>query len=361
MSMAILGLGTSLPPHCVSQAEAARLAERLVAGGNGKTSAISALYRRAGVKTRHTVLPRGVYAHDWSCSAHGSDDRSRLGPTTEQRMAVYEQEAHPLALRAAKSALHNAQLPASAITHIVTVSCTGFAAPGVDIELIKKLGLARTVQRTHIGFMGCHGAVNGLRVAAALAAADSTTRLLLCAVEVCSVHYHYGADPKRLIGNALFSDGAAALVGGPWEPGATNWRVSATGSCLLPESEELMSWVIRDHGFEMVLSPRVPSVIREHLRPWLEDWLESQGVTLRGVRSWAIHPGGPRILDAVEQSLGLTKDDTTSSRQVLSSCGNMSSPTLLFILEHLRQAQAARPCVAIGFGPGLVAEAALLL
>ena len=185
--------------------------------------------------------------------------------------------------------------------------------------------------------------------------------MLLCAVELCSLHMRYGWDPDRVVANALFADGAAAVVAASLLGGARNaWNVKATGSCLIPDSSNAMSWDIGDHGFEMSLSPRVPDLIAEHLRPWIEQWLARQGLSLRSVGSWAIHPGGPRILSAAEKALELPPDATEVSREVLAECGNMSSPTVLFILERLRNRNALRPCIALAFGPGLVVEAVLL-
>ncbi len=276
-------------------------------------------------------------------------------------MRHYAELAPPLAVQAAAAALGPSGVRAGDLTHLVTVSCTGFVAPGVDVALIRSLGLPPTVQRTHIGFMGCHGALNGLRVARAFAAAEPDARVLLCAVELCTLHYHYGWDAQKVIANALFADGAAAVVGvpaGAAPPGA--WRVEATGSCLVPDSADAMSWTVGDHGFEMTLARQVPRLIAVHLRPWLEAWLARHGAALDAVGSWAVHPGGPRILDAVEEGLGLPRAALEPSRAVLRDHGNMSSPTVLFILDRLRAARAPRPCVALGFGPGLVAEAALL-
>jgi predicted naringenin-chalcone synthase len=276
-------------------------------------------------------------------------------------MRHYVEHAGPLAVRAARQALDRSGLEPRRVTHLVTVSCTGFRAPGVDVEIIKQLGLAATVQRTHVGFMGCHGALNGLRVARAFAEADPTACVLLCAVELCGIHYHYDWDPQRVIANALFADGAAAVVGvaGPAAP-AGAWQVVANGACLFPDSEDAMTWTVGDYNFEMTLSKRVPGLIGAGLRPWLGAWLSECGVGLPDVASWAIHPGGPRILSAVEETLELGREQSLASREVFAECGNMSSPTVLFILERLRARGAQRPCVALGFGPGLAAEAALL-
>ena len=167
-------------------------------------------------------------------------------------------------------------------------------------------------------------------------------------------------SPDHLVANAIFADGAAAVLCRPTAAGDQNsWRLAASGSHWFANSEEAMSWRIGDHGFEMTLSTQVPELIATHLRPWLESWLAKNGLSLADVQSWAIHPGGPRIIDEVASSLNLGDLATTVSRQVLAECGNMSSPTILFILQQLIQRDAARPCIAIAFGPGLCVEAAL--
>jgi predicted naringenin-chalcone synthase len=320
----------------------------------------------SGVRTRHLALGADVVRDLLDGTRHSGsaylpsgapDDR---GPTTGQRMQHFAALAPPLAIRAARDALGRSGLAARDLTHLVTVSCTGLLAPGLDGSLIRGLGLDPTLERTHVAFMGCHGALNGLRAARAFTEADAGARVLLCAVELCSLHLYYSWNPQAIVANSLFADGAAAVVGAGFaEPAA--WRVAATASCLIPDSAEAMSWTIGDHGFEMTLSRRVPVLVAKHLRPWLEAWLEGQGVSLAGVASWAIHPGGPRILDAVEDALGLPRAATADSRAVLAECGNMSSPTVLFVLERLRARQAPLPCVALAFGPGLVVEATLFL
>ena len=358
MAFAILGLGTALPAHALTQAEATELARGLCRPTAEQARLLPVFYRRAGIRSRRlAVLDEAGRVPDFLPPAAWAGDR---GPTTAQRMRRYSEEAGALAYAAAREALDRTGLAPGDVTHLVTVSCTGCAAPGVDIALIRSLGLRRTAQRAHLGFMGCPGALNGLQVARAICDAHVEARVLLCAVEVCSVHAQYGWDPEQLVANALFADGAAAVVGVRAAPGpAHGWQVAATGSCRLPDSDDAMSWRIGDHGFEMSLSPRVPSLIGAHLRPWLEGWLGRNGLGLGEVASWAVHPGGPRILTAVEQALALPPGALAVSREVLAECGNMSSPTVLFILDRLRQRRARRPCVALGFGPGLTAEAAL--
>lgn len=364
MKLAILGLGTAVPPHVMTQREATELARQVCATTEEQASLLKVLYRRAGVTTRHTVLPHQS-ALDWvepTDKSPGVPISACRRPTTAARMKLYEEHSPPLALEAAGKALERSGLQAGEITHLVTVSCTGFVAPGIDVALIRGLGLPATVERTQVGFMGCHGGINGLRVARGLAAADPAARVLVCAVELCSLHYHFGWDPKRCVGNAIFADGAAALVTRAAQASdADAWGIAASGSCLIPDSTDAITWEIGELGFLMGLSPLVPDLIRQHLRPWMDAWLDRQGLGMRDIGSWAVHPGGPRIVTAVEEALGLPADATAVSREVLAELGNMSSPTVVFILERLRERGAPRPCVALGFGPGLMAEALLLV
>jgi len=361
MSFHLAGLGTALPACKVTQDEGLAVARTL--GGPDMFDApwLPSVYAHSGVKSRHQVVGRPliddvVNGTTLSGSVFLPDGTD--GPTTAERMEMYAREAPPLALRSASLALKESGFAAESITHLVTVSCTGFVAPGIDLHLIRGFGLRRTIERTHVGYMGCHGAINGLRVANAYCKADPNARVLLVAVELCSLHYHFGRQPDRIVANALFADGAAALVGS--SSGASNaWRVAATGSCLIPDSEKMMGWTVGDHGFEMSLSRKIPDLIAAHLRPWLAGWLNENGLSVEAVGSWAVHPGGPKILAAVEEGLGLKSTALTASRAVFAECGNMSSPTVLFIQDRLRAANAQLPCVMLGFGPGLVAEAVL--
>jgi predicted naringenin-chalcone synthase len=367
MTLSIASIGTAVPTTCVDQHDSLQMARTLACPTAEQDTWLPSMYAGTAVQTRHTALPAALIRDVLDGTRHSGsvflpsghpDDR---GPTTAQRMQHYAEAAPPLALAACRRAVDEAGVPPGDFTHLVTVSCTGFLAPGIDRVLIAQLGLPPTVGRTHVGYMGCHGALNGLRVARAFTAADPAARVLLCAVELCTLHYYYSWNPGKFIANALFADGAAALVGVPVEAaGPRAWQVAGSGSCLIPDSADAMTWTVGDHGFEMTLAKTVPGLIARHLKPWLEGWLGRQGLALADVRSWAVHPGGPRILTAVEEGLNLPGEALAASWEVLRTHGNMSSPTLLFILKRLRALDAARPCVALGFGPGLAVEAILV-
>lgn len=365
MSFAILGVGTAVPENRYTQEEAVEVARVVSCESEDQAKLLQVIYRQTQIAHRHMIFDRGVYSDfvdgaDETGGRHRPANDDEFGPDTAHRMGLYVKEALPLARQSSMQALAESGLSPSSITHLVTVSCTGFQAPGFDIGLIKELGLPKTVERTHVGFMGCHGAFNGMRVARAYAESHPDARILLCATEICSIHYYYPWNPKRVVGNALFADGSAALVGvSSTQAPKSAWREVANGSCLFPDSDYAMAWTIGNNGFEMTLSAKVPQLIANNLRPWLDEWLASHGLAIGDIASWAIHPGGPRIIASVEETLGLVPGVAWASREVLTQFGNMSSPTVLFIIDRLRREGALRPCVALGFGPGLVAEAAL--
>ena len=360
--VSIRGLGTAQPSHAIEQDRAAEIAEAFVYGGEMQKRAVPTLFRRTRVRRRGSVLLESGNGHGPEQSFyHPAASLADRGPTTALRMQRYAVESVPLALAAARRAFEAANTSPQRITHLINVSCTGFFAPGIDVALIKQLGMSPTIGRVQVGFMGCHGVLNGLRVMQAFIEADPAAQVLLCAVELCSLHYQYGATPDQLVANALFADGAAALVAASSEGTDDLWQIAATASVLLPDCEDAMTWRIGNHGFEMTLSPRVPELIARHVRPWLEAWLETEGLSLAAIGSWAIHPGGPRIIESVAAALDLPAGATAASAEILAEHGNMSSPSVLFVLDRLRQANARRPCVALAFGPGLVAEATLLV
>lgn len=361
MKVALRGLGVGLPRFSISQADAVQVARTFVYQNPQADKVLPLLHRLSQVQRRGSVLlerPEGDEPrHSFYWPARDRDDR---GPSTAARLERFAQEAAPLALAACRRALDDAALPPAETTHLITVSCTGFFSPGIEFELIKQLGLPPTVGRVNLGFMGCHGALNALRTAQAFIGAAPSARVLLCCVELCSLHYQYGWDQEQVVANALFADGAAAVVlSAEAEHRPETWKLAGCGSCLLPDSEREMTWRITDHGFAMTLSPRVPELIRSQLRPWLESWLDQQGLRIADIKSWAIHPGGPRILQAVVEALGLPDPSSRASAAILAEHGNMSSATVLFVLRRLQQEGSPTPCVALAFGPGLTAEAAL--
>lgn len=366
MTFQVGGIGTALPEHRLGRHEAAELHATFCGFDEGNARTLRALYRRSGIDTRHSVLLEAsegelTSRQSFYPPAASEDDR---GPTTLRRMAAYEEHAPPLVTAAARWAMEDGGVTPDEVTHLITVSCTGFVAPGIDTALVQNLGLGPETERTHVGFMGCYGALIGLRMADAVTRAHPDAVPLVCSVELCTLHFAYEWDPELLVANALFSDGAAAVVGRSTSDrtgDGDGWRVAGTGTFLSSEAEDAMTWRIGDHGFRMTLSPRIPELIEDELRTWMVRWLGEDGLELADVGSWAIHPGGPRILSSARKALDLPREATKVSSEVLAECGNMSSATVLFILQRMREREAPRPCVALAFGPGLAVEATLLV
>ena len=364
MSLTLLGLGTATPPRSIAQTDAATLAAGFNNAEPGRERTLAAIYRQTRIQSRGSVLLEepacGPFSQSFYPPAGDADD---AGPGTAARMTRYRAAAAPLAIEAARVALGTGDVAPAAVTHLVTCSCTGFANPGLDLDIVAALGLPAGAQRTHVGFMGCHGAFNALRVADAFATADPQAIVLMVCVELCSLHFQYGCRTDSVVANSIFADGAGAVVGvGPGHPraaAAERWRIIGQTSRILPESADQMSWIIGDNGFEMSLSAQVPDTIRRHIGPVVADGLARVGLERADVRSWAVHPGGPRVLTSVAEALALGPGALEASSQVLAAHGNMSSATILFIVERMIAASAPTPCVALAFGPGLTAELAV--
>ena len=371
----ITGSGTAVPRYQATSKASATFASKISCGTAAEARKVQALYRRTGIDQRGSVLLEenavSDIVNDFYTPAEHMEDR---GPGTKARNDRYRSEASALAKRAATVALKTSGLMSEEITHLITVSCTGFNAPGIDIALIDDLELPYTTQRIQVGFMGCHAAINGLRAGNGIVASDKRAKVLMCCVELCSLHYQYGMVADHIVSNALFADGAAAIVieseQGKTEhsPGihTTHSRplplgfVDATGSFLVPKSRDAMTWSIGDNGYQMTLSARVPNLIEEHLADYLSDFLQQQGESLGSISGWAVHPGGSRILSAVEKTLKLPKEALATSRSVLADHGNMSSATMLFILERFAAKRQPKPWLMLGFGPGLEIEVSLI-
>ncbi len=359
----ILGIGTSVPKFRVDHRTSAKFAEQTSCVDASQSRKVNALYRRTGIEHRGSVLleedPGNHLVNDFYPPAVSPDDR---GPSTKSRNDRYGAEAPALAAEAASEALRRSRIAAEEITHLVTISCTGFNAPGIDIALIDQLGLPATTERIQVGFMGCHGAINGLRAARGLVAVSDRAKVLMSSIELCSLHYQYGLNSDQIVSNALFADGSAAIVMGAGGPNAEGGpgTLQATGSCLVPESRDAMTWRIGDNGYEMTLSAQVPSLIEQHLESYLSHWLAEQGESIESIGGWAVHPGGARILSAVESALRLQPEALAVSRAVLADHGNMSSATMLFILDRFASLGQPKPWLMLGFGPGLEIEVALI-
>ena len=346
----ILGLGTAAAESAASREES--LALSVDHAGALDRERVETLYREAGVRERGCIL--GLEGMRSQLLEAGE-----LGATTRERLDRFMPHASALGERAARAALEDARCTAASVTHVVTVSCTGAESPGIDHQLIARLGLSPDVSRTHIGFMGCHAAINALAVASAFVRADPDAVVLVACVELCSLHFQVGTTSwDQQVANAIFADGAACAVVGR---GAGRCGIERFASRIFPGTEHLMRWDIGDHGFEMTLSPRVPGVIKRGIAGWLDEWLGSHDLERSEITGWAVHPGGRDILEGVRRGLDLDQNALAASHRILEHQGNMSSGTILWVLSDLLEQDLPGPILGLSFGPGLTGEAVLLV
>ena len=311
---------------------------------------------------RQRVLAQRVFANSGVVTRHGVVNpllEDVTGWSTTQRMHRYLTEALPLGKEAASAAMDDAGISPTDIGLFAVCSCTGYTAPGLDILLARDLGMAPSTLRVFVGHMGCYAALPGLGTTADHVAARGQAALLLCA-ELSSLHLQpTSTDAQQIIAHSLFSDAAAAVVLVPRN--GSGYAVRDVAAITDTATADHMTWDLTEFGFRMGLSPRVPDVLAMHVRPFVTDLLARHGMKLSDVDGWAVHPGGPRILDVVERELGLTPEAMAASRATLAAHGNCSSATVLLICEALFRANPRpRHVVALAFGPGLTLYGALL-
>lgn len=324
---------------------------------------VDLIYDRTGIETRYSVSDD--FVKEEGALFRTLPDGSINSPTTAERNAVFAKASRRLAAELARKTLAGCpQFSKEDITHLVFVTCTGFSNPGPDYFLIRDLGLRESVERYTLGFMGCYAAFPALRMAAQFCEANPNAVVLVMCLEFCTLHLQISDDPESLVANAIFADGAAAAIVSARQPSPERsyYRVQGFDSALVPSSEADMAWDIGDHGFNMVLSSYVPDLIGSNIRQILGDILAKRGMSLADIDDWAIHPGGRAILEQVEKHLELPPNALDVSRAVLRDYGNMSSPTVLFVLKGmLEEAETDRATTcAVAFGPGLTVESAVL-
>ena len=369
MSVFLHAIETAVPETAYEQTHIRDLMRAQPELGRLEQRLVGSIYNASGIERRHSAIDELNRApEDGPGLFYDPGTGQLLNPGTAARNDFYASEAGTLFVEAGRRALEASRFRAGEVTHVVTVSCTGFFAPGPDYLLVRALGLSPSTQRFHVGFMGCYAAFPALRMARAFCQAEPGAVVLVVCAELCSIHTRVSSDPDNLIAGSLFADGAAGVVvsARPPREGRAALRLDGLETTLTPPGvgEADMAWKIGDQGFEMVLSTYVPSIIESHiggaLGPLLalEEGLEG---THASIERWAIHPGGRSILDKVQSSLELSDEQLRPSREVLREYGNMSSATVLFVLrELLLSAGDGERICAMAFGPGLTVETGLM-
>jgi predicted naringenin-chalcone synthase len=341
----------AVPPHDIHNAFR-KFAQSLFNGDMHTGVLFRKMAAKAGIEHRYSYLAPGLQPEIGSVDAGGFYTRGQF-PDTAARMRLFERYAPELA----QAAVDGLQLgnERARITHLLITCCTGFSAPGLDLEVIERCKLPSSVERTMIGFMGCYAAINALKLARHIVRSEQSARVLVINLELCTLHLKETADIEQVLAFLLFGDGCAACL---VSADPTGTALDSFRAVVVPGTRDLMTWNIRDFGFDMILSGKVPAAIQEALHEHVGEILE--GAPVGSIDLWAVHPGGRTVLDAVERALNLAPPALAASREVLHRYGNMSSATVMFVIEHLLRAGArGQKGCAMSFGPGLTAETML--
>lgn len=353
---AILGIGTSLPIHSIAQSDVAELIASSLQDRPDLARFAKRIFKSCGVETRSTCDSSYLDSAQ-TCRYLPSGDPSGI-PTTAERMKKYQQEALPLGLQAAEKALLNAGQSPEDITHLITVSCTGQYLPGLDVMLIRKLGMSQRVNRLPLIFQGCAAGLKAIQMARDVVLGAPGSRVLVVCVELCTLHFQPAEEREALFAASFFGDGASACVIGAPESYSSHYLSLGSGySLLLPDSTEDMTWEVGNTGFDLYLSPSIPKLLGTHLESEIGLLFENNMLP----ELWAIHPGGRGIVDSVQDVMNLRDEQTCYSREILRTAGNLSSVTIMFVLEAMRldmiaQESPSKEGIAMAFGPGLTAE-----
>lgn len=340
----ILSLATAVPPHVVEQQEAKVRAREAFGGRKELFDRLSGVFDNAGIARRHIVAPQ-----DWYMSSHGWHDRN----------ALYLEAAESLFVEAASAAIEKAGLEPDRIDGVVTVSTTGIATPSLEARVGPRMGLREDIRRVPIFGLGCAGGVNGLATASRLAASEPGTNWLFVTVETCSISIRLDSDdPAAIVATAIFGDGAAAAVVTTGEHSLA--RITGSAEKLFPDTLRIMGWDVEDPGLAVVFDRAIPPFIEENLAQTVDEMCASLGVERKDIDRLCCHPGGVKVIDAIETALHLNQGELNIEREVLRDFGNMSAPTVLFVLERLVQQGLPKRTLMTAFGPGFTCAGLML-
>jgi len=356
MSAFISAIGTANPANKISQTEVLNFMQHAHNLNEEESHDLAVLYRATGIQNRYSVI--SDYSSNTKNKFYPDTADLEPFPTTVDRNQLFQKEALNLSVDAIKNCLDHSGLEKSEITHLITVSCTGLYAPGLDIEIIEALDLKHSVERTGINFMGCYAAFNAIKAAQYICSSSEANVLVVC-TELCSIHFQKEKSDDNFLANALFGDGSAALlIQSTPQKKALNLEIDDFYCDLLPNGSKEMTWSVGDLGFEMKLSSYVPDIIQNGVDKLIKR-LTSK-VNKKEIAYYAIHPGGKKILQVLENALGIAKSDNDHAYNVLSNFGNMSSPTILFVLKsimsNLSGEDDKKKILSFAFGPGLTLE-----
>jgi predicted naringenin-chalcone synthase len=359
----LVSIGTAVPKHLTPQATILEFMHSAYYSDTASRK-LNILFNHSGIDQRYSVLPDFDKKRNRHVFFNGVPSKADV----EDKMNVFKQEALPLAVSAIQELFRNMKASPSdlPVTHLITVTCTGLYSPGLDVALIKELDLPNDIFHTAVNFMGCNAAFHALKMADLIVRSNPDANVLIVCVELCTLHFQPKNNPDHLLSNTIFGDGAAAvLVTDDVRAEAEKYegfKLEGFYSLVLNEGKSLMGWDLAASNFEMTLNAGIPSFIGKEASYIVGKIIQHFSISPESIHEWAIHPGGKRILDTIQNELQLPQHKMKHSYQVLKEYGNMSSPTILFVLNELikKGAEENKTILSIGFGPGLSIESALL-
>lgn len=351
----ILSIGTAVPAYCHRQMDILQFMQTVYSASEVEKRKLRFLYQQSGINQRYSVLPDySRQVQDWKF--YPQTENLEPFPSLEQRMALYNKQAPQLSVDAIRNCLHNVTHP-DEITHLITVSCTGMSAPGLDLQIMDLMEFGKNIFRTSLNFMGCYAAIHALKLANALCVAEPKAQILIVCTELCTLHFQREATVDNITSSLLFGDGCAAALVCADDSVKEGIHISGFHSEIIPKGKRDMAWELSSSGFLMTLSGYVPELIEEDFFGVVTRALNKSGLQVADIDDWCIHPGGKRILQAIEKSVGISKKNLCYSYQILDQYGNMSSATILFVLkEMMYNKQKGKNIFASAFGPGLTLE-----
>ncbi len=355
----IISIGTAVPEYRHEQKKIFEFMDRVYAPNEIERRKLKFLYRHCGIETRYSIFPDySLPANEWHFFP--ASENLEPFPSIEKRMQSFREHAAPLSMKAIDNCLQNFQK--QNITHLITVSCTGMSAPGLDLELMELLNLPVTTWRTSVNFMGCYAAIHALKIADAICRADTKANVLIVCIEFCTLHFQNEYSADNISSSLLFGDGAAAvLVTGNNETEGMN--IEHFYSSVSLKNKQDMVWEMSSKGFLLTLSSYIPDLIQEDFNRLVGEAVSGAGMHKEDITHWCIHPGGKKILEAVHKSLEFTNGQLQHCYDVLNDYGNMSSPTVLFVLKRIQEAldkKQRNNIFGAAFGPGLTIETFIL-
>jgi predicted naringenin-chalcone synthase len=356
----IISIGTAVPQYCHKQEEILRFMQTVYCINEAEKRKLKFLYHQSSIEARYSVIPDySLPAAEWTF--YPPTENLEPFPSVEKRMHWFNHTAPKLSQTALENCITEV-VEKDQITHLITVTCTGLSAPGLDLQLLESMALRSNIFRTSVNFMGCYAAIHALKLADSICKSDKNAVVAIVCTELCTLHFQNKNTPDNIASSLLFGDGSAAVLVTHDEHPTQGMNIKNFYSEVALKGKRDMSWGVSSNGFQMTLSGYIPDLIQADFEKLLSNSLHHAGVDKEQIQNWCVHPGGRKILESVQSAIGITEKDLEASYKILKKYGNMSSPTILFVLKEIinKKVDTAGYTFAAAFGPGLSLETVIL-